>query len=251
MLAALCEKQVLKKKKAEVLASLEGDWQEHHLFALRQALEAYRFYQQQMAAGDAQIAALLQRLNAERPIQQPKPGQKVKVVRHNGPQITNLHGQLLTLCGGRDATLLPGISPLGWMKLTGEVGTDLSAFRDEHHFAAWAGLVPQRHQSGRRNRRQPRPKTKVGQIFREAAMSLAKKPTSRPGRLLSTHQGRRGAAVAIVATARKLAVLFYRAMTRGLDYVEQGLAQAEASCRAQSERHLRKLATRLGFTIEP
>jgi len=40
-------------------------------------------------------------------------------------------------------------------------------------------------------------------------------------------------------------------MTRGLDYVEQGLAQAEASCRAQSERHLRKLATRLGFTIEP
>jgi transposase len=143
-LAALCEKQILKKKKAEVLASLEGDWQEHHLFALRQALEAYRFYQQQMAACDAQIAALLQRLNAGRPRQQPKPGQKVKVVRHNVPQIANLHGQLLTLCGGRDATLLPGISPLGWMKLTGEVGTDLSAFRDEQHFSAWAGLAPQR-----------------------------------------------------------------------------------------------------------
>nr|MBA2433035.1 transposase [Chthoniobacterales bacterium] len=45
VLAALCAAQVLNKKKAEVLQNLEGDWQEHHLFALRQALEAYRFYQ--------------------------------------------------------------------------------------------------------------------------------------------------------------------------------------------------------------
>src|SRR5213078_1107341 len=49
-----------------------------------------------------------------------------------------------------------------------------------------------------------------------------------------------GAAVAVVATARKLAVLFYRAMTRGLEYVERGLAQYEAAYRKQSERHLRK-----------
>jgi hypothetical protein len=64
-------------------------------------------------------------------------------------------------------------------------------------------------------------------------------------------KGRRGAPVAIVATARKLAVLFYRAMTRGLDYVERGLAQYEADYRAQSERHLRKMASHLGFTLQP
>jgi hypothetical protein len=250
-LAALCEKQILKKKKAEVLASLEGDWQEHHLFALGQALEAYRFYQQQMMACDGQIEALLHHLNAAQPNPRPKPGQKVKVVRHNAPAIANLHGQLLTLSQGRDATLLPGISPLGWMKLTGEVGTDLSAFRTEQHFAAWAGLVPQRHQSGRRQRRTPRPKTKVGQIFREAAMSIAKSKNLALGGFYRRIKGRRGAAVAIVATARKLAVLFYRAMTRGLDYVEHGLLQYEAACRAQSERHLHKLAHRLGFRLQP
>jgi hypothetical protein len=53
-LAALCEAQVLNKKRAELIASREGDWQEHHLFALRQALEAYRFYHTQIAACDAQ-----------------------------------------------------------------------------------------------------------------------------------------------------------------------------------------------------
>lgn len=137
------------------------------------------------------------------------------------------------------------------MKLTGEVGTDLSAFGDEQHFSAWAGLAPQRHQSGRRQRRAPRPKTKVGQILREAAMSIAKSKNLALGGFYRRVKGRRGAAVALVATARKLAVLFYRAMTRGLDYVEQGLAQYEATCRAQSERHLRKLAARLGFTIQP
>jgi len=251
VLAALCAAQVLNKKKAEVLKSLEGDWQEHHLFALRQALEAYRFYQGQIAACDGQIETLLRALNAERAPQAAKPGQKIKIVRHNAPAITNLHGELLTLAGGCDATLIPGISPLSWMKLTGEVGTDLSAFADEHHFAAWAGLVPQRHQSGKRRRRQPRPKTKVGQIFREAVMSLAKSKHLALGGFYRRIKGRRGAAVAVVATARKLAVLFYRAMTRGLEYVEHGLAQYEADYRAQSERHLRKMAARLGFTLEP
>jgi transposase len=251
VLSALCESQILNKKKAEVLASLEGDWQEHHLFALRQALECYRFYQQQIAACDVQIEALLKSLTAARPAQQPKAGQKVKVVRHNAPQIGNLHGLLLTLCEGRDATLLPAISPWGWLKLTGELGTDLSAFRNEKHFTAWAGLAPQRHQSGQRHRRVARAKTKVGQIFREAAMSIAKSKHLALGGFYRRVKGRRGAAVAMVATARKLAALFYRAMTRGLEYAEQGLAQYEANCRAQSERHLRKLARRLGFTLQP
>jgi len=242
---------VLKKKKADLLASLEGDWQEHHLFALRQALEAYRFYQGQIAACDGQIEALLRALTAELPPQAPKPGQKVKVVRHNAPAIANLHGLLLTLSEGSDATLLPGISPLGWMKLIGEVGTDLSAFANEQHFAAWCGLAPRRHQSGRRRRRPPRPKPVVGQIFREAVMSLAGSKYLALGAFYRRVKGRRNAAVAAVATARKLAVLFYRAMTRGLEYVERGLAEYEAAYRAQSERRLRKMAASLGFNLQP
>jgi hypothetical protein len=96
----------------------------------------------------------------------------------------------------------------------------------------------------------PRAKTKVGQIFREAARSIAKSQHLALGGFYRRIKGRQGAAVAIVATARKLAELFYRAMTRGLEYVERGLAQYEAACRAQSERHLRKLAARLGFTLQ-
>ena len=251
-LAALCETQILNKKKAQVLASLEGDWHEHHVFALRQALECYRFYQEQIAACDQQIQLLLNSLTEGMPIQAKRPGQKVKIVRHNAPEICDLHGQLLTLCGGRDVTLIPGFSPLGWMKLIGEVGTDLSAWANEDHFSAWAGLAPQIHRSGKRwRRRNPRPKPIVGQIFREAALSIAKSKHLALGGFYRRIKGRRGAAIAMVATARKLAVLFYRAMTHGLEYMERGLAQYEEAYRKQKEQHLRKMAARFGFVLQP
>lgn len=73
-LIGLCDERVLKRKKALLLRSLEGDWQPHHLFALRQALEAYRFYQGQIAACDAQIESLLGQLNAGREQKTPPPG---------------------------------------------------------------------------------------------------------------------------------------------------------------------------------
>ena len=55
----------------------------------------------------------------------------------------------------------------------------------------------------------------------------------------------------MVAVARKLAELYYAAMTRGLEYVEQGLARYEEACRQQAEARLRKTAARLGFTLQP
>ena len=57
------------------------------------------------------MCALLRALPAELPVPTPRSGQKIKIVRHNAPALANLHGQLLTLSGGCDATLLPGISP--------------------------------------------------------------------------------------------------------------------------------------------
>ncbi|MEI9896580.1 MAG: hypothetical protein WDN28_22640 [Chthoniobacter sp.] len=66
-LSELCDVQILQKKRAEVAKSLQGQWQEHHLFALRQALESYEFCRGQMAACDREIEALLQRVTRDRP----------------------------------------------------------------------------------------------------------------------------------------------------------------------------------------
>jgi transposase len=251
VLSELCAGQILKKKRAEVIKSLEGHWQEHHLFALRQALESYEFCLRQMAACDREIEALLQRLTKDQPPQSPEPGRKVKVVRHNAPQISELHQLLITLTGGCDATTLPGISPLGFMKLIAETGTDLSCWPSAKHFTSWLGLAPGSSQSGKRRKKIPRKKTLAGQIFREAVLSLAKSKHLALGAAYRRLRARKGGAIAVVAIARRLATLYYNLFTKGLDYVEEGVKRYEEKYRQQTLRYLQNTATSLGFTLIP
>jgi transposase len=248
-LAGLCDAQILKRKRSQVIAGLEGTWDEHHLFGLRQALQGYRFCQSQMAACDREIERLLEKLNEGQP-----PGEECQkkgsdVMRHNAPKIADLHGQLVRLCGGCDATVLPGISAANLLKLVAELGTDLSAWRSEKHFTSWLGLAPTRHESGKRRKRVKRRKTKAGQIFKEAAMAVASSKHQALGAFYRRIKGRKGPAVANTATARKIAELYYRAMTKGLEYVEEGVVQYEQRYRDQSIRRVHHMARKLGLTI--
>ena len=245
-LAAKCDVQILKRKEKDVIASLEGTWEEHHLFALRQALEGYRFYEAQMVSCDREIARLLKDMNNGKP-----PGEKkgTSKVRHNAPQIDDLHGELVTLCDGRDMTVLPGISPLGMLKLIGELGTDLSAWPSVKHFTSWLGLAPGNHSSGKSRRRVRRRKTKAGQLFKEAVMSIARSKRLALGAFYRRIKAKKGAAVANTATARKLAEMYYRAMTQGLEYVEEGVEKYNNQYREQRLRWLRKSALAMGLDL--
>ena len=251
VLAAQCDAQILKHKRAEVLKSLQGQWREHHLFALRQAVEGYEFCLGQAAACDQQLEALLQKINRDKPPQAPEAGRKIKRVRHNVPQIDQLHRHLITLTGGRDATKLPGIAPLGFLKLLAETGPDLSRWKSAKHFTSWAGLAPGSNQSGSRRRRVPRKKTLVGQIFREAVLSIAKSKHLALGATYRRLKSKRGAPIAVTAIARKLAELYYRLLTKGLDYVEEGIQRSEEKYRQQTLRYLQKTAKAFGFGLTP
>jgi transposase len=249
-LLQLCDAQIAKRKRAAVLASLEGDWQEHHLFALGQALAGYEFYQEQIAQCDQRLEALLTQLTQDREPCPPAPGTVVKPVRHNPPAIDDLHGKLLTLCGGADASQIGGLTPLSHLKLVAEIGTDLGRWRTKKQFTAWLGLAPRMHQSGKKRRqRVPSAKTTAGQIFRECALSLAKSKHLALGAFYRRLKGRRGHAIAIKAVARKLAEYYYDVMTKGLAHVEVGLQRYEEQYRQQSERYVRKLAGQLGLTL--
>jgi hypothetical protein len=250
-LSELCDMMILKRKRQEVIKSLEGDWREHHIFALKQALEGYEFCQRQAAACDKEIEALLNRITQDKPPANPDPDAKVKPIRHNAPKIANLHGLLITMTGGRDATLLPGFTALGFMKLLGETGTDFSGWPTHKHFTSWARLAPGSNQSGKKRKRTRRGKTVVGQIFREAVMSLAKSKHLALGAAYRRIKAHRGAAIAATAIARKLAELYYRLMTKGLDYVEQGIQTYEARHKEQTLRYLKKTAGKLGFSLTP
>ena len=56
---------------------------------------------------------------------------------------------------------------------------------------------------------------------------------------------RSGAAVANKATARKIAVYYYHLMTKGFDFVDEGLKKYEERCNTQRIKSLEKKAKEL------
>lgn len=250
-LADLCDERILRTKRTAVERALQGIWKPEHLFALGQALAGWEFCERQIAECDAQIAAQLTELTRELP-PPPPPAAPPKSGRHHVPQVPGLHGHLLSLSGGQDAARLPGLTPGNWLKLLSEVGTDLARWPNEKAFTAWLGLAPGKHQSGKTARRaRRRPQTAAGQIFRLAAHSIAKSKYLALGGFYRRLKARTNAAIALVATARKLAVLYYQAMRHGLAYVEQGLERYEQLHRQRQQRFLQKRATELGFSLVP
>ena len=83
------------------------------------------------------------------------------------------------------------------------------------------------------------------------ARSLARSKHIALGGFYRRMAGRRGGLVANVALARKLAVLFWRVMVKGVSYVEQGLAQYEAQVLETKRRALHRLAKQLGQIVLP
>ena len=136
-------------------------------------------------------------------------------------------------------------------KLIGEVGTDLTRWRTEKHFTSWMGLAPGSHQSGKRKRSVKRSRNRAGRLFCVMARSLARSKDIALGGFYRRMAARRGGLVANIALARKLAVLFWRVMVKGMDYVELGLQQYEAKVLETKQRSLRRLARQLGQQLVP
>ncbi len=62
-------------------------------------------------------------------------------------------------------------------------------------------------------------------------------------------KAKRGPGIAVKATARKLATLYWRLMVKGLDYTERGIKDYEARVNMQRERWLVKTAKDMGYQL--
>ena len=229
---------------------MHGIWKVEHLFALRQALEGWQFYQEKIAECDQAIEELLKELAGPEDPKNPAPP-ATKRGGVNGPQIAGLHGMLWRLCGGKDATTLPGVADYVLLQLLAEVSTDLSAWPTEKHFTAWLGVAPGSRQSGKRRGSQRRQRNRAGRLFCVIARSVGRSVDTALGGFYRRLKGRRGGLIANLALARKLAVLFWRLMVHGINYVEAGLKKYETRVRQSEQRLLQKLASKYGLVLQP
>ncbi len=256
-LLALCDEQIRKKKPETVKKSLRGCWKKEQLFALRQALELWEAYQQKISDCDQEMQTLLQQM-AKPPGPEGGSGligpvqlAPVKRLGKNGPDIEQLQELLARICGGRDATQIPGLATSLVLQIVSEVGTDMSPWQTEKHFVSWLGLAGGRRQSGKRKGSIKAHRNRAGRMFCAAARSLAQTVDKALGGFYRRLRGRVGGLAANVALARKLALLFYRLLRYGAAYVEKGLKAYEAKVLETEARVLRKLAKKQGFVLVP
>ena len=247
-LLSLCDKRIIKTKGEEVLKSLNGRYTKSGLFALRQAFESYQFYQDQVSQCDTMLQEVIKRISCGKPDQRSNVPRKP--VRHNKPDIDNLGTEMLKIFDGKDATSLSGITDYTWMQLLSETGTDLTRWETEKHFTSWLGLAPGQHTSGKMKRtKSKKGKPKAGQIFRTIAQSLLTSKRIALGAFGRRLRSRKGSAIAIKAVARKLAILYWRIMVKGMDFVEKGVQKYEEQLLAQKQRSLFRLAKELKMQV--
>jgi len=239
-----------KKTQEEYAKALEGSWRPEHVFALKQAFALYQFHHQQITECDQRVAEELARLPngaGNKPFQsRPRRcGRKSNDVRFNATEP-------LFKALGVDLTLIDGIDVNTTLVILAEIGVDVSRFPTEKHFASWLRLSPQLDQSNQtQKKRSPRRgKNRVAQALRMAAQAVSRTKTPLAA-FYHRMKGRLGGKGAITATAHKLAVLVYRLLKYGVEYVRQSLDEYAAKVRKQAERSLRRKAQQLGYELVP
>ncbi|MBI3304362.1 MAG: IS110 family transposase [Deltaproteobacteria bacterium] len=153
---------------------------------------------------------------------------------------------------GGDLTAIEGIDENTALVLLSEIGTDMSRWPTEKHFAAWLGLGPPHTISGGKVlSRKVRPSAnRAATALRLAAPCLPHSPSAL-GAFCRRLKARLGAPKAITATAHKLARLVYRRLKYGEDYVAQGMAEYEQAYRERTVQNLLRKAKALGDKLPP
>jgi transposase len=232
------------------------------LFELQQAVDGYHFAHRQMQECDQKLERYLAQMPTrilEAPAQpedvavDPKKKKKkeARKPRGNEPRL-DMKAELKRICGV-DLTSIDGISAMTAQTILAEVGTDMSGFKNEHHFSSWLGLTPSKDISGGKTVRRGKKKVKnrLTGALRMAATSLLGSDSYLGARYrylrrrLPTHKS------AVKAMAHYLARLVYRMLTKGEAWVDRGAAQFEKRRSARELASLTAMARANGFQLIP
>ena len=240
------------KNSTEVIAkALEADYRQEHLFALRQAVELYDFYQHQIDACDRQIESCLNQLDSKVDIDSnPLPPSKRG---SNKPKGNTPHFDLRThlyRITGVDFTQIDGLDAYSVHRILSEVGLDPGAFPTEKHFTSWLGLCPDNRITGGqvKSTKTRVVVNRVSNIFRLAAQSLLRS-SSALGGYHRRMRARLGATKAITATAHKLARIFYHLWKYGGLYQDPGAHYYEQKYKERVLRNIKNKALQLGYQV--
>lgn len=238
------------RSESEIARALTGNYQREYLFELKQALELYRVYAEQIRACDAELESLYQ---DQPPASGPgtTPPKPRRGQRRKNQAYFDLASALYQMTGV-DLTAIDGIDALTAQVVLSEVGTDMNKWPTSKHFASWLGLCPDNQVTGGKVRHRQRKKTnnRANTALRIAAQTLSHSQSAL-GAFYRRLRARHGPAKANVAAAHKLARIIYQMLKNKVAYVDPGLVKYEQQHRDRLLRTLQRKAERLGMKLEP
>jgi transposase len=207
----------MRSKREQLRKALTGRVADHHRFMLQVQIRRMREVERDLRVVDEEVE---------------------KRMREHEAQLASLQA-------------IPGIGLLTARIIISELGTDLSAFRDEHQLAAWTGLVPGNNESaGKRLGGQLR---KGNQSLKGALVEAAIAAIRTKGSYVRSKyyrlKARMGGNRAKVAIAHKLLIAVFHVLARGAPYRELGEVYLDRVNQERTARHLVRRLEKLGYQV--
>ena len=242
----------LRAKRQELEQALRGTLQPHHAFMIAQHLAHLDFLEEQTAAFDAQIEAMIQASGLP-PIAPPDAaGHGDDGAGLTEPRAVGASAEPGGWAVARQiCDAVPGIGLRVAETIVAELGTDMSRFASAAHAASWAGLVPGQHESA--GKRRPT-RIRKGNRYLKAALIQASHGASKGKEsfLAAFYRrvaARRGKKKAIVALAHKILVIVYTLLKTGEVYQERGMAALDEHQKDRLLQRLQRRITQLGYSV--
>jgi transposase len=202
----------IRADKETIVKSLEGNWRPEHLFILAECYHGYKYYKERIVICDAEIERQLIQYQTEL-FPTVKPDKDIvskKRPTKNKPEFNT--ASYIKAILGVDTLAIYGISDISGLEILAETGTDMGKWETEKHFVSWLNLCPNNKISGGKMISSMLMKKKpnaASQAFRGAANAV-QRSDHWLGDYFRRMKAKGGNKYAMVATANKLATIYYK-----------------------------------------
>lgn len=212
-----------KKSEEEIAKALQSNNRQDYLFVLKQELRKYQDAQQLIMECDDEIKRLLDGfINKDNDKKALFIDKKIhKRINKNTPKNIDLNLISYQYFDGLDLYAIEGFSHGTVLTLMSELGEKgILEFQNAQHFASWLRLAPNNKISGGRilSSRTPKGSNRLKIALRQAANAIGNLKDTHLSNFFNRIAYRKGRAVAVSATARKLATILWNMLYKKQQY---------------------------------
>jgi transposase len=246
-----------RKSEEEIAKALHSNGREDFLYALKDELDTYEFVQKKIRECDDQIAQKIDNIIGKDPEKQEhyiEPKQH-KRINKNTPKNIDINLKSYQMFKGVDILAIEGLSHNTVLSIISEIGLEgFKKFKTAKQFTSWLRLAPNNKISGGKvlSSKVGKGSSRLKIALRNAANSIGNLKDSTPLRDFFVRINfRKGRVSAITATARKLAIIIWNMVVKGVQYVNpEGYLYLYQKRKLGLSKRIRKQIDKFGLTME-